>query len=256
MKAWKIFRHSVGMVQRNFVDALKIAIVPWFLAIVAIVVLFLTTGLTLETAFDDAQFEQFMEEQPGRVLSAMFGMLFVTILVNFWIVVNWHRFVLLEEYPQGWIPRFRMDRILAYFGRALLLGLMVAVVVLVFVSAATSVFFSSGSFLVGGLLGVFGVLLGIFLLYRFVPILPAAAVGKPVGFGAAWVATKGSSGTIVLLTIVMFMFNVCVGLFAQFLLLVPILGLLIALLVNFVVWLVNMSVLTTFYGHYVEDRPI
>ncbi len=44
MKAWKIFTHSFDMVQRNFVDALKIAIVPWLLAIVAIVLLFLTTG--------------------------------------------------------------------------------------------------------------------------------------------------------------------------------------------------------------------
>ncbi len=197
-----------------------------------------------------------MEEQPGRVMPAMFGMLVVIFLVNIWIVVNWHRFVLLEEYPQGWIPRFMRDRILAYFGSALLLSLMVAAVVLAFFSAAASVIFSTASFLVGGLLGIFGVLLGIFLLYRFVPILPAAAVGKPVGFGAAWVATKGSSGTIVLLTIVMFIFNVGADLVAQFLLVVPILGFLIALLVNFAIWLVNMSVLTTFYGHYVEDRPI
>ncbi|KAE9630878.1 hypothetical protein [Parasedimentitalea maritima] len=252
MKGWNIFSHSVGMVTRNLSEALKIAVVPVLIGFAAIVVLTMMTGFSFGSMSDPEAMEKLMRD--GGMGGMFFPfILFVIVLVTIelWIFVSWHRFILLEEYPTGWIPEFRFDRIMAYFGRGFLIGvIMVAMWIIAGLAAA-----------ILGPLGVVALVGAVFfsfiLLYRLVAILPAAAIGKSLTVGQAWEATKGSSGTIIVLVIVIivaqFLLQVVTGLS---MVVFPPLGILFQVFVTLVMSLVNVSILTTFYGHYVEGREI
>ena len=98
--------------------------------------------------------------------------------------------------------------------------------------------------------------LGTYLFYRFCPVLPAAAVGRPMTFASAWEATKGNGGSIAMLVVLVVLLSM--------LLEVPnmiggsdtAIGIIYSLVVNWIMTLVGSSVLTTFYGHFVEGRAI
>jgi hypothetical protein len=42
-----------------------------------------------------------------------------------WAAVGWHRYVLMEETGNGFLPSWRGDRVRAYFGRAFVVGLVI-----------------------------------------------------------------------------------------------------------------------------------
>jgi hypothetical protein len=167
------------------------------------------------------------------------------------------------------LPPFRGDRILAYFGYSLLVGLIVVPVVIVMMFLFFPLFMPDmrsvdpatlmdGSFQLkaGLIMSLFYIPLGA-LLFRLSNVLPAAAIGVPLGIGQSWEKTAGSTGTMIVLA-----FLVAAGVFIIDL---PVtLGLLqgywpvmIWLLAsNWVKWIVGISLLTTIYGHYVEGRPL
>ncbi len=252
MKAWSIFTHSFEMVLRNYREALKIGLVPLTIGSLGIVVFFTVFELDFETFFDDEQLDLFMQDHPGRGFGAL-GLSTLSILAtNMWVVVNWHRYVLLEEQPQGWLPRFRADRMLAYFGRIILLSILVSTSYVV----AFIAFAMTRDLIVAAILFLITTVCWMFAFYRLLPILPAAAIGKRLKLGAAWRATKGTTFTVFALGIILVIFNIGSMSMAMGLGIVPILGLVLTLLAVFAIWLVNISVLTTFYGHYVEGRQI
>lgn len=255
MKGWTIFTHSVGMVTRNLGWACRIALVPVLVGFVLIFAVFSSSGISMVVLADgDAMQEAMLSGAAGASISLA---LLILIAVELWVFVSWHRFILLEEYPEGWFPSFRTGRILSYLGHGVLIALMaVLLVVPMFVIFFALVAVAVWPGLVG--LFIFGYMIFLFIaIYRFAPILPAAAIGQPLKLGDAWKATSGSSGTIVLVLILLgvlqILLQVVIGLSVS--IFAP-LGFAFAVFAMLVMTLINVSVLTTFYGHYVEGRPI
>lgn len=259
MKGWTIFTHSVRMVMRNLNYAVRIAAGPVLIGLAVVYAMLASAGLPLTLIADQQAVSQvFAAGGFGLTLLVVF---LVMMAVQVWVFVSWHRFVLLEEYPSGLLPAFRADRILAYVGNVLVLFL---VALAVMVPAGVIAF----AVLAGGIAGAGGAalnaavfvlffLLSFVVMYRLTPILPAAAINQPLKLRDAWDKTRGTTGTIVLLVVLLAVFNVLLQVVVDLSMAVfaP-LGILFMILATLVTTLVNVSVVTTFYGHYVEGRPI
>ncbi|ABF65616.1 membrane protein; putative [Ruegeria sp. TM1040] len=251
MTGWKIFSHSLGMVLRNLGWAVQIALVPVLIAVVCIAALLWTHVGELIASMGRQGYVP-----SGAFITSILLSVAIFIMAQLWVFVNWHRFVLLEEYPTSWFPTIHGDRMLAYFGTGLLLGLIMALAWI-----AGGIFSSVGSVLgspVISLLILFIVMVGVGLLFfRLMPTLPAAAIGNTLSLRESWEATKGTAGTAVVLFIVLVgiqivlqaVTNLSIYIFAP-------LGLVFALVSALIMTLVNVSILTTVYGHYVQGRSI
>jgi len=250
--SWKIFSHSLNMVLRNWRDALRIALVPVLIGVVLFVAFL--GGLMSEAMHMDAN-------GVPTVDPALAGPLFlaavVFIILELWVFVNWHRFVLLEEYPQGWIPPFRGGRILAYIGvsliLALVMGLVAAVVIGMVVMMSAAVFPPVIAMILAIAAFVF---VGVFL-FRLLPMLPAAAIGERLSMSQSLQATRGTAGTAIMLFVVLILVQLLLQFIvgASMMVFAP-LGFIFSLGAALVMTLVNVSILTTLYGHYVQGRPI
>ncbi|QFS84687.1 hypothetical protein FIU97_18155 [Roseivivax sp. THAF40] len=245
MKAWDIFSHSVRLVWRNRWDALRIS-GALYAAYAVVQVIFLGSGTSPNGVEGD------VTQMAPEELSTLFFAVLLQSVVTLWIAVAWHRFVLLEEYPAGWLPQFHGGAIFNYFWRsvaivlAITLAIMVPVTLLVAIAPILSVF-----------AGFAALFLAIVMGFRLAPALPAAAMGQPVGFRDVWSATEGQTGTAIALAFI--------GVFAAFVIQLPVfvvsaispdLGNVLFIVLNWFVTLVSASILTTLFGHYVQGRPI
>ncbi len=253
MLGWQIFVHSVRMVFGNFRQALQIALVPVAISYALVVAFSFNLGISLETFTSEEWLTQRMSE-PGGFTLALFGLWFVQLLLMLWVIVAWHRFVLLEEYPNGWIPPVYPDRILSYIGHGLLLfvlgvvlGIPLGIVAVIFG------FLSEVLVLVTLIIGVIALLI---CLYRVFVILPAAAIGRPIKLSEAWASTKNANGQLVLLLLITTVAQLVFNLGSLPLLAIPVVGYLVSYAVNLVLYLINVSVLTTMYGVFIEKREL
>jgi hypothetical protein len=95
--------------------------------------------------------------------------------------------------------------------------------------------------------------------YRLAPLLPGAAIGKPVNVGEAWASTSGATGTILVLAVVSAIAAVVIDLPTELLQHLPAGTILVLIWVHITAWIklmVGISILTTLYGVYVEKRDI
>jgi len=256
MLGWMIFRHSMGMVTRNLGSAIRIALIPALIGVFVMIAGAMMTGVSMETFVNEQAMQQMLTEQGlGAVFLPLLLIFLVVFVIEFWVFVSWHRFILLEEYPTGWVPTFRTDRILAYFGNVILLGL-IAVGSGIALMLVVSIVGAAGGGLAAAVMFVFLIAI-IVATYRLTPILPAAAIGKPLKVSEAWDATRGSSWAIVLVLVLIFIVQFLIQIVAGFSMMIfaP-LGFVFLLLSMLVMTLLNVSVLTTLYGHYVEGRPL
>ncbi|WP_170468251.1 hypothetical protein [Ruegeria arenilitoris] len=254
MLGWQIFVHSVRMVFGNLKQVLQITVGPALIATGLIVALFMVTGIPLE-AFDESA-----DSLPDGISAAsvtffLFGLFAVIAAVVFWIAVSWHRFILLEEYPGGIFPAFRFDRILAYFGRILLLGIlmMIAWIPVGVVIAVLGETLLPLSIILTLAYGVFLIV----CFYRLSIILPAAAIGEPITLGEAWNSTTGVAGSILVLLVVAFLFQLLVQLVFSVLVFIPVLGILLTVFLGTLILpMISVSIFTTMYGVFIEKRQL
>lgn len=245
MKAWQIFTHSLRQVFGNMGAAVRVSLVPFVGLIVVAMVL--GGGMMLSM---QGRMEQGMAGGMGGggiVLMALMVVIYVAVFTM--IAVNWHRFVLLNE-PVGWLPKVRADRILAYFGTALVVGLITFVVAMVIVVVAGAL----GS--IGWLIGIPLFVVVFALSLRLSAALPGAALGQGGGLSGSMAATTGQMGTLIALTLIYFGASILCGIVVGLLSLIPLLGLLINIGFQWIAMLVGLSILTTLYGHYVEKRAL
>jgi hypothetical protein len=253
---FKIFVHAIRLVIDHLGDALRIGALLYLVQFVVIGAIALLTAGRITSPSDI---------NPRDVLYFT-PIIIALIVVNLWIAVAWHRYVLLDEMPGAVVARFNGERMLAYFGRSVLLVLIaialtvVASIIVGFI--AVPLFGSIGTSRPAAIIGGLVVFLLVYVplaivLYRLGLVLPASAVGKPIRFGEAWSATAGTSGTIAVLALL--------SVFSVWLLDLP--GLLFSgpLIWVRLIWqvvtgwievMVGVSIITTLYGHYVERRPI
>ncbi|WP_323784160.1 hypothetical protein [Leisingera sp.] len=257
MKGWTIFSHSVRMVIRNLNHGFRIAAGPVLIGVAIVFALLASAGLPLTLLGDQQALLQALAAGGfGLTLLVVF---LVIIAVQIWVFVSWHRFVLLEEYPSGLLPAFRGDRILAYVGKSLLIALVgMAIMIPAGVAAALlSSIAGQGAAIVIIPAYIVLVLFLLVTIYRLTPALPAAAIGHSLKLREAWQKTRGTTGAIILLVLLIGLMQLLLQLVASLSMAVfaP-LGVVFLILVSLITTLVNVSVITTFYGHYVEGRPI
>jgi hypothetical protein len=239
-------------VLRNWKEALQIGLLPIVL-VIAVGILLLGGEFWSITAQGgpDVLDDDFGAAAGLGVSVALVWIFGMFIMLS--VIVNWHRFVLLEQYPAGWVPPFHLGLALGYFGRILMLVLLAMLIVLPLGLLGAALDGRAGG---AGAFSAIMILIAIVFLsiafYRVAAILPAGAIGKPVSLRQAWEATQGATGTIVVLVLVLLIANLVLQLAVAALMLVFVpLGLLASVAAGVFWGLVSVSVLTTFYGHYI-----
>lgn len=242
--------HSFQLLFRNLSDALKVSVFPIVLGTLLSIAAFSVSGVTPEMIV--------MASLTGALPpSALLAVIFVLVVMLFsfsWIAVAWHRFVLLEEYP-GYVPAVTDRPIWAYvlrtLGLALLLLLAMAVISMVLGMVLPA--------LTGAALQLVSFVLAIVMTYiwlRSALVLPAVAVGEELKLREAWAASDPMSGPIFGTAAILVGLNALVGI-AQTVILPPgILGTVVSVAVAWVTLMVGTSILTTLYGHIVQNRPL
>lgn len=237
-----IFLHSIRLVTRHFGDALRISGLLYLgPALISVIVLSFAMGNGSEPLV--------------ITLIVVAGLAYTVALL--WMVVAWHRFILLHETPRGLIPQFKGDRVLAYFGSSLAIA-----VVLILIAIALGIVValaSGGSPAVALALGALVIFVLLIFHYRLALVLPAAAIAKPLGFGESWRATKKASGEIVVLALVSTLASLVLDLPWMLLghdTVSAIVRGLWQLAAGWIKLMVGVSILTTLYGHFIEGRPV
>lgn len=253
MKGLQIFRHSVRQVFGNFAAALRVSGILYLVQA--------AVGLAVGvSAFTDREAMQGMMRRGEFPWLGFLVVLVVAIVTSLWIAVAWHRYVLKAE-QSGVVPPFRGDRIIAYFGKSLLIFVILIPIAFVMVIVA-SVFVSplamSGMMMAAAVVGAFVIYLPVGVVgLRLSSILPGVALGETRGVGDGWAATKGEAGALVVVTVLSIALALVLNMPQQFILeagSVP--ALIWQLISGWIVLMVGISVLTTLYGHYIEKREL
>jgi len=249
---WKLFSHSVGMISRNFQQAVQIFLVP---LVLIVLVIFVMVGQMIGELkmFESGTSVPVGMVGPGVFLKFFFLSLVVA-LISMWGVVAWHRYVLLEEMPKGWIPRLNLSNMVLYLLRSLQL-MLVSVVCLLPVAFVGSAITQAGG-VIGAILMVVCFVVVFVFVGRMVLVLPAAAIGASFGLGDALRATKGQWPTFLAVGFFIFLANVVASVVLLGLSSIPWLMSVVQLGFSAVLSLLNISILTTLYGYFVEKRPI
>ena len=247
MTAMQIAKKSLFLITKNYKDALRIALV---LYVISVVMGYLMSGIW---SFD-APAGGFGNQtySAGSILSIII-IAIVLVFVTLWVAVAWHRYVLLDEVPNGWIPKWSKNEITAYLTKGLVLiplGILVMIpvmIVLVMVNPSSAAI---------GL--IFDIFVGSFLGYMFLRIclvFPAVAVGENMTFSASWADTKEHSTTLIFLAVMQSAISFLLGWVS-----VPFgsgaASLLLDVSAQTLYGLWSLSVMTTLYGVIVEGREL
>jgi hypothetical protein len=270
MKGWIIFKHATLMLWDNRNAVIRLTAVP-FIATTALIVAYVAItsnlGLMTEQLYSGSPISAppaVPLEQTGEYLRGLWGYLALSALVTLWVFVAWHRFVLLDEPPKGFIPALHAKRSLAYAGQfikiSLIAFLAILPIVAVFIGLIIAfeplalVITQNPNLIAAGTVALIFLLVP--FLTRIAMILPASAIGTPLKLQEAWRQTKGSTVTIfiaiILSAIVLFALQLVINLASG----IPIFGFALSTFVSFVLGMLNASILTTLYGHYIENRSL
>jgi len=249
MKGWQIFRHSFNLVMANLDQALRLSLVLYLVQSAYTIYSFLNPPEMTE--FEGTQIPVMA---PDTILpTIVLGLL--AVIASLWIAVAWHRFALTGETAIGWVPRFHGSEIISYLGRSILIGILVVLGVVV-VSIPVGII-SIGLPWLAGVMSLILIGLAAYLFFRLGIMLPAAALGETLKLGDAWEATKGQSGPILMLALIVVGASIVIQLPSWFNDdPTSIISLIYSLVVNWFATIIGISVLTTLYGHFVEGRSI
>ena len=259
--SWQIFVHSVRQVFGNLNGALRVSAVLFAAQIfVAQIVVTLAIGkfLLLDQALLQTQMLEGNFNRP-IYLTAMV----LLILLGVWIAVGWHRYVLTNEQP-SFVPKLHLDRVMGYFGKSILIGLLVLPVAML---AGLIVGFALVP-MFGGLISTQPLVFGLAVaLLVYIPVgvvamrlsaaLPGVALQPGVSVFSGWRATTGHTGTILGVVVISIIGTAALILPGPMLFApqsVP--ALIWQFATQWVMVMVGVSILTTLYGHYVEGRPL
>lgn len=248
-----LFMHSVRLVLGDWRNALRVTGLLYLI--------YAIPALILGLLFPVAAAGQSAEQTAASMLSfAPVGIITTLLLavVYIWLAVTWHRYILLDEQPAGQLPAFHRSEVLSYAGNSILL-------ILIMFAFSIVVGLVLSPLLLLGVVGaiimpVVFITLALIVDYRLGLVLPSRAVGQKLSFGEAWAATKGQSGTILVLAIVSAIAAVVINIPAMVLAFLPGIGGILSSIwqlgTGWVTLVVGVSILTTLYGVYIEKRSI
>ena len=247
---YRMLRHVVAQVFGNFRQAARLTLLLTFLPMGLLLVLFLSTGATLDPSMGQGDMPN-----PGMIFLLVLAGIVVSAITYCWAAVGWHRFVLLEEYGNGLVPRWHGGFVLSYIGRAILLGIVVFLIAFVSSLVLGGLLFALPG--VVSLLVVTGWVLGMsWVITRLGLILPAAALGEPMSIGESWRATAPvATDLLVPLFIIALAMSVLGGL-VNLMFQGSALGFIPQGLLYWIQILLNLSLMTTLYGTQVQGRTL
>lgn len=246
MLAWSLFAHSVRLVLNNLDVAFRVSFVLYLVVAASqIANLYVAEG-DMVLGPDGNTYPMVS----GGDILLLFVLGIAGVVASLWIAVAWHRFVLLSEVPEGWLPAWPpAGSLFGYLWRSILVGLTVSLAVLPVVMV---------SFLLGPVVMLaLGVGVGSYVFFRLSPILPAIALGRDMSFREALEATKPAGATLLGLAGLMII--------GSLLLQLPTIlsgdpnstiSVIYSIVVGWFATIIGISLLTTVYGHYVEGRGI
>jgi len=258
MLGLRLFMHAVRMTASNWQAALQIFALPF--AVTLLIVMGLTTLMGLGPFFlftgETAEFSS---------LGPATGLLVLLCFLGIWMamsigVVHWHRFILLGEMPRSLMFRLSWVQALKYMIGALAIFLMLIlplILVGMMVSMISAGFLKQGDVWVAQGLNLVMNLGFLTAFLALSPILPAAAIDRKFKLGESLAAMSGSLKALIVcaicLTGVEFLaetaINPLVSVSWQ-------LAALSSVFLSAFTGLIGISLITTLYGHYVEDRPL
>lgn len=248
MNGIKLIKHAASMVVNNLGAALRISGV----------IFLVQSGAHLALGvFSPAS------AQPTNGIFLTGLALAIYVITSVWIAVAWHRFLLTGELSDTILPRFLPNTILAYAWRSFLVTLFIIVPVIVFgiaygIFAAASNGANNDSLsILFGLVALVIVVPLVVMLYRVSVVLPATALGKHLSFRQAWELTRGATGAVLLFILISILLG-ALSLFVSALLSAFPLPVMIVwnVVIGWISMMFGISLITTFYGHYVEDRDL
>lgn len=247
--------HAIQSVRNNIGYAFRISW-PWYAVVFAVN---LAVGFLSESLVGDPM------TNPGGSFALQAIVLLVNLVSFASIAVNWHRYILLDQVPAGG-EILRLDGLTwRYLGNLVLIWLMfvIGILICMFVLqlfAGLSTLTAIMAFLVG--LAVF--LFGLISFYRLSVKLPSVAIGRrDFSLGDAWTVTQGNWQPLLLIVLFMLLLGLAlllvIGAVSYVLISVnAIVGVVIGVVILTVLtWLLSIfgvTMLTSFYGFFVEGR--
>ena len=260
MTGSQLLKHSFGMIERNIGTAMRISLVLFLISLA------LQFGTSFWTTMN-------IEYVTGLGMGAFVAMTYlpsvVTIILGAWSAVAWHRFVLLEERPSGWLPQFHGREVLRYILWLLVLAVIYLVLLIPLILLMVPFVVGieggnqpgAGSFILIFLATSVMMMVVVVVLSRLSPVLVSRAVSNRLSLADAWRATRGSTKPIIGFMFIMLLFLLVFGVIVGLIIMVlKTIGLfLIIPLYMLFAWflaLLQISYMTTLYGHYVENRKL
>jgi hypothetical protein len=127
---FEIVKHAFGLIVLNFGMAMRIMLLPWA---VMTVVLFMINQYLYEQRWAPSTT---IPSNAGMVSQTVLEFLYVVfyIIVGIWIAMGWHRFVLINEKPNSYWPKWHGQLARAYFVRSVYITLALLLPMLAFVA--------------------------------------------------------------------------------------------------------------------------
>lgn len=249
MLGFQIVFHALQMLFHDIWATVRLTVIPWALAILAIGGIFAVfTDLDMFTIdrMDGPM------DAPGLPVAAI-ASLIVMVATLCWVAVGWHRYALLNEQPGAVLPRLNGPHLGAYLlaGVKLILVALAILVPLVLVLGVVAAALIGTGALATLVITAVVALVGVLFL-RISLILPAAALGRPMTIAEAFAATAGLFWPLVVVSF-------CLGLVQTLSEAMTGGGALWAVIYIALSWLnmaLGISVMTTIYGLRVEGRTL
>lgn len=252
MLSFKILRHAIVMVANNLSDVFRLSAPMVAISVLAPFTLML---MGINTDVSDPVGADFN-------LPAVFLVWLVQFAITMWVLVAWHRYVLLEEKPGQFGTPVPAGRVIDYIGTLILVGLAAIVAMICVFIPVVLVGVTFGESALGLTLSAllaFAAVISLYpLILRLSVALPASAIGQPLGLRGAWQATQGQS----MLCLGILLWSLLLGIAASIplillaFLLPPSLFILANAVFSVLYAIVGASVLTTLYGYFVEGRDL
>lgn len=259
---FKIANHAIRMVFANLEDVLKLTLLPYIaITLLGLALDFAVTGNVTwsESAFDLNPPAEGEAETAQGVATAVVGSLLYLIpylILTAWLAVGWHRFVLAEEYPTGFVPKWQAGRMVPYIWRFLQVFLTLAITIVGVGVAVMMIGFVAEP--LAALVGLAMALVVVVLNVRLSLVLPAVSIDRSdFGIQAAFAATAGFGwmilGAIAVLTLYVFGVLLIVAVLS---LISPAFVVASTVLLQWLFLVIGISFLTTLYGVIVEGRQL
>ncbi len=202
MTATELLREVLFSILRNWTKAIQIFLMP----------LGIVVALFVGILFFGARTVAIDGQTVGVPSPWLFLFFPVALFLVFWPVVAWHRLLVLNEQPKGFVPAVRPSSILRYVLNLIGLGLLLALVTMPLMAIIGPIMMRGidpQALLRGEMpplsffvLPALASLPAFYLGLRWCLILPGAAVDDRIGLSGSWTATSGKNALLIFLIIV------------------------------------------------------